>query len=136
MNHVSEYLNQREISLQQNVGVSKESSSLNNTEPPNDSEFKKYILYVDANPLQRNNETKELLDVLSKNKKFKLETYIQGIEKDSSQIPQWLKKLPTLVLKEERKAYIGEDAIKYIKDNYSKNFVVAQRKTTGIFNKK
>lgn len=131
MNNVSEYLSNREQSLQ-----NPPKNNSNNQEPPNDSEFKKYILYIDENSLNRNNETKELLEVLSKHKKFKLQTFIQGIEKNSSQIPKWLNTLPTLVLKDERKAYVGEDAIKYIQDNYNKNFVIGQRKTTGIHNKR
>ena len=78
-----------------------------------DSDFKKYILYVSLDAEKRDALTTKVLECLSKNPKFKLQTHIQNVDHLSSR-PSWLQTLPTLALKEERKAFVGEDCIRKI----------------------
>ena len=80
-----------------------------------DSDFKKYILYVSLSSQSRDAMTTKVLDTLAKNPKFKLHTHIQNVDNLSSR-PSWLQSLPTLAVKEERKAFVGEDCIKKIQE--------------------
>lgn len=111
---ISKYLNNREDIKQDKPLVS----------DPVDSDFKDFILYVSLK--NKNFDSFEVLDMLSKHSDFKLRTHIQDVDALSSK-PSWMVKLPALVIKKERKAFLAEECKKYILENSS--HLVQQRRS-------
>jgi len=103
---ISDYAGQRESQQKMLMSQPIETNTL-------DSDFKKYILYVSLNVENRDAMTTKVLECLALNPKFKLHTHIQNVDHLSSR-PNWLQTLPTLAVKDEKKAYVGEDCIKKI----------------------
>ena len=128
---ISDYSGQRESQQKMLMSQPIETNTL-------DSDFKKYILYVSLDPQKRDALTTKVLECLSLNPKFKLHTHIQDVDILSSR-PSWLQTLPTLAVKEEKRAYFGEDLLKKISQtpdvdqrrSKSKNNYASSSKTWG-----
>lgn len=93
--------------------------------PPTESDLKMFVLYLSAT--NRDELSVKALEALAKNPKFKLHTRIQNVE-DLKEKPQWMKTFPMLVVKEEKKAYGGQECISFI-TNYKK---IADQRRAGI----
>jgi hypothetical protein len=82
------------------------------SEPPTDSDFKSYVLYV-ASADKRDAVSVKALDALSANSGLKLDTMIQ-ITDNLLEKPNWMSVLPVIVSKSEKRAYSGPACVEFI----------------------
>lgn len=79
--------------------------------PPSEQDLKMFVVYTSEK--NRDSLTTKVLDALKNKPKFKLRTLIVDADLLSKK-PEWMKVLPMLVVKEEKKAYGGQECIDYI----------------------
>jgi hypothetical protein len=82
------------------------------SEPPTDSDFKAYVLYVPSSE-KRDPLSVKALDTLTANPGLKLETMIQ-ITDNLREKPAWMSVLPVIVSKTEKRAYSGAACVEFI----------------------
>jgi hypothetical protein len=81
-------------------------------EPPSDSDFKSFVLYIDA---ARSQPSMKALEALNANPAMKRETLIQVVESLPFR-PAWLESTPCLAVKSEKRAFMDAGCIKYISE--------------------
>jgi hypothetical protein len=123
MRSTAEYANQRETTMPK--------QQLSSNEAPKDADFKKFVLYVNA---QRDLESLKAIEALSSNPTLKKECHVQDVE--SSHKPQWMTTLPMIACKEERKAYGGKECIAYILKTVPTSSTIYRNKTVKYGGKK
>ena len=83
-----------------------------NQEPPSDSDFKSFVMYIPAIE-RRDNLSNQALTALVGNPGMKVDTMIQIVDQLRTR-PAWLDTLPCLVVKSEKRVYKGSACVDFI----------------------